>query len=77
MRVAVILLFFLSVALACDIIVHLKSDTDKKFSGQIVASNGKKSERFVRRTSIEKLCFLFQMELFEEASEEHLPTESR
>uniref|UniRef100_A0A8R1ITN1 Uncharacterized protein n=1 Tax=Caenorhabditis japonica TaxID=281687 RepID=A0A8R1ITN1_CAEJA len=57
MRVTLVFLVFISVALACDILVHLKSDTDKKFSGQIVASNGKKSERWSYIKKLQKNTF--------------------
>ncbi|CAI2354464.1 unnamed protein product [Caenorhabditis sp. 36 PRJEB53466] len=57
MRISFLLLVFLSFALACDIIVHLKSDTDKKFSGQLTASNGKKSERWSYLKKLQKNTF--------------------
>ncbi|CAI5451782.1 unnamed protein product [Caenorhabditis angaria] len=57
MKSVAILLCFLGVALACDIIVHLKSDTDKKFSGQIQASNGKKSDRWSYIKKLQKNTF--------------------
>ncbi|CAD6195404.1 unnamed protein product [Caenorhabditis auriculariae] len=57
MRIIFILACFLGVALACDIIVHLKSDTDKKFSGQITASNGRKSERWTYMKKLQKNTF--------------------
>uniref|UniRef100_A0A1I7X0S0 CRM1_C domain-containing protein n=1 Tax=Heterorhabditis bacteriophora TaxID=37862 RepID=A0A1I7X0S0_HETBA len=49
---AVCALILITFAYACDIIVHVKSDTDEKFSAQVTASNGKKSDKISYKAEI-------------------------
>ncbi|KAF8386220.1 hypothetical protein PRIPAC_75362, partial [Pristionchus pacificus] len=57
MRFILLLSTLFALSIACDIIVHLKSKTDKKFEGLITASNGKKSEKFGFTKKGERLTF--------------------
>ncbi|PAV69533.1 hypothetical protein WR25_12000 [Diploscapter pachys] len=57
MRFFIVLFAIILGSLACDIIVHLKSDTAKKFQGQITASNGKKSDKWTYSKKLEKNTF--------------------
>uniref|UniRef100_A0A0N5B155 Secreted protein n=1 Tax=Syphacia muris TaxID=451379 RepID=A0A0N5B155_9BILA len=54
-----LLLFALAVdyAVSCDIIVHIKSNTTKKFNAQVIAPNGKKSELWSFNAPREKKTF--------------------
>ncbi|TKR86975.1 hypothetical protein L596_011464 [Steinernema carpocapsae] len=48
---------FVAYSSACNIIVHVKSDTDKKFSAQVAAPNGKKSDKWNYTHKKEKNTF--------------------
>ncbi|CAJ0582811.1 unnamed protein product, partial [Mesorhabditis spiculigera] len=57
MKLLLVFAVLLAAALACDIIVHVKSDTDKPFQAQITASNGKKSDKWNITKKKEKYTF--------------------
>ncbi|KAI6176167.1 hypothetical protein M3Y97_00769100 [Aphelenchoides bicaudatus] len=44
--IALVGVFFVSLSLACDLNVHVKSDTAKKFKAQVTAPNGHKSDKW-------------------------------
>lgn len=43
----ILLLCFIYLNNACDIIVHVKSKTSTKFLAQVIAPNDKKSNKFI------------------------------
>ncbi|CAB3397297.1 unnamed protein product [Caenorhabditis bovis] len=57
MKTAILLVFLICMSFACDLIVHLKSDTTKKFSAQITAGNGKKSDKWTYDKKLQKNTF--------------------
>uniref|UniRef100_A0AC34QC71 Lipoprotein n=1 Tax=Panagrolaimus sp. JU765 TaxID=591449 RepID=A0AC34QC71_9BILA len=57
MKSLLIFAIIVGTSLACNIIVHVKSETDKKFDAQVSAANGQKSSKWSFSKKLQRETF--------------------